>query len=217
VFWTGENTMISARRDNLAQLKEVSECEVVLITIWNLHEYILPEHPLHPAYEYLSETHKSDYLRTYFMHFYGGGYSDVKGTTGSWRQAFHDFENSDAWICGYKEIAGGTSSDYRDKWNELVGNGAYICKPGTPLTEEWYSQLNRILNSKLEQLILHPASHPRDRAGADSEYPIGWDEILGQIFNKVCYKYKEKLMRILPFPRIWIIDADNNIVKLLHA
>ena len=217
VFWTGENPMIPERRDNLANLEQVSECEVVLVTIWNLDEYILPEHPLHAAYEYLSETHKADYLRAYFMHFYGGGYSDVKGTTGSWRQAFNEFEHSDAWICGYKEIAGGTSDELKEKWNELIGNGAYICKPGTPLTEKWYSQLNQILDSKLEQLILHPARSRADRAGSGSGYPVGWNEILGQIFHRLCYVYKDKLMRTLPFPRIWIIDTEKGLMKLLHA
>ena len=40
--------------------------------------FILPEHPLHKGFEYLSAVHKSDYLRCYFMRFYGGGYSDIK-------------------------------------------------------------------------------------------------------------------------------------------
>jgi hypothetical protein len=217
VFWTGENTMISERRDNLAQLKQVSECEVMLITIWNLDTYILPEHPLHPAYEYLSETHKSDYLRAYFMHFYGGGYSDVKGTTGSWVQAFHEFEQSDAWVCGYKEVASGTSGELADKWPELVGNGAYICKPRTPLTEEWYAQLHAMLDVNLEQLKLHPANDPRDHSRTGSGYPLTWDAMSGKIFHKICYKYKEKLMRTVPFPVIWFVDTDKGIFKLLHA
>jgi hypothetical protein len=216
-FWTGENTMISERRDNLSQLKEVSECEVVLVTIWNLDDYILPEHPLHPGYDYLSETHKSDYLRTYFMHFYGGGYSDVKGTTGSWRQAFDAFEHSDAWICGYKEIAGGTSSEFTDKWTELVGNGAFICKPGTPLTEDWYAELHKMLDANLEELKLHPATDPRDHSGTGSGYPLKWNVMSGNIFHKVCYSYKDKLMRTLPFPRIWLINTEKGTIKLLHT
>jgi hypothetical protein len=154
------------------------------------------------------------------MHFHGGGYSDVKGTTGSWRKAFDEFEQSDAWICGYKELPGGTCGsceELKEKWNELIGNGAYICKPGTPLTEKWYSELNQILDSKLEQFILHPASSPGDRAGSGSGYPLGWNEILGQIFHRICYTYKEKLMRTLPFPMIWIIDTEKGVMKLLHA
>jgi hypothetical protein len=217
VFWTGENTMISGRRDNLAQLKKVSECDVVLVTLWNLDNYILPEHPLHPAYEYLSETQKSDYLRAYFMHFYGGGYSDVKGTTGSWRNAFNEFEQSDAWVCGYKEILGGASGELADKWSELVGNGAYICKPGTPLTQEWYAEVHAMLDANLEALRLHPANDPRDHAGTGSGYPLAWDAMSCEIFHRICYKYKEKLMQKVPFPVIWLVDLTKGVFKLLHT
>lgn len=216
VFWTGENTMISERRDNLANLRQVSECEVVLVTIWNLNEYILPEHPLHPAYDYLSETHKSDYLRAYFMHTRGGGYSDVKGTTGSWREAFHAMEQSDAWICGYKEVDGGAWNELGDRWKELIGNGAYICKPNTPLTREWYSQICQLLDKHLYELSLHPATHPRDHVGTESGYPLEWSET-GILFHKVCYRYKERVLRTLPFPRIWYINTETGVAKLLHA
>jgi hypothetical protein len=77
-FWTGDNEMSQNRLDGLHNLQTVSECEVILVTPQNLNQYILPDAPLHPGYKYLSETHKADYLRTYFMHFYGGGYSDIK-------------------------------------------------------------------------------------------------------------------------------------------
>ena len=53
-----------------------------------LDKYILQEHPLHQSFNYLSETHKADYLRTYFMRFHGGGYSDIKKTSGSWIDSF---------------------------------------------------------------------------------------------------------------------------------
>jgi hypothetical protein len=78
VFWTGDNDMSSNRIKCLEDLKKRSEANVILVNNKNLHEYILKSNPLHPSYGYLSETHKSDYLRTYFMHFHGGGYSDVK-------------------------------------------------------------------------------------------------------------------------------------------
>ena len=40
--------------------------------------FILPDHPLHPAFPYLSLVHQADYMRTYMMRYYGGGYSDIK-------------------------------------------------------------------------------------------------------------------------------------------
>ncbi len=42
----------------------------------------------HQAYAYLSEVNNADYLRTYFMRFYGGGYTDVKMHRGSWVSSF---------------------------------------------------------------------------------------------------------------------------------
>ena len=103
-FWTGSNEMSENRRRSLDSMEEITGCKVLCIYKDDIKKYIIPEHPLHEAYEYLSETHKADYLRTYFMHFYGGGYSDIKRSSGSWLKAFDDLENSDKWINGYSEI-----------------------------------------------------------------------------------------------------------------
>lgn len=199
-FWTGENTLTPARKECLQQLIETSQCNVILVTKQTLHQYLLPEHPLHPSYEYLSETHKADYLRTYFMHFHGGGYSDIKKTTGSWVQSFDDLNKSDYWVCGYKEVGwGGVAyTPLCDKWEELVGNGAYICKPQTPLTNEWYNTMIQFLDSKLEELKKHPSTHYTDSKESGSGYPIEWNEMLGRIFHKVSYQYKERLLNTLP-------------------
>jgi len=199
VFWTGTNQMSPARKECLENLKHVSECKVILVGPENLKEYLQPEHPLHESYEYLSETHKADYLRTYFMNFLGGGYSDIKRTTGSWKKSFDDLKNSDKWVCGYKEVAGGVAyKPLHDKHEELIGNGAYICKKNTTLTNEWYDSMIALLDSKLNDLKLHPAKNPQDKHESGSGYPIEWNEMLGRIFHKVCYKYKDKLMNTLP-------------------
>jgi hypothetical protein len=187
--------MSPQREECLKQFKETCGCNVILITTKNLHDYILPEHPLHPAYQFLSETHKADYLRTYLMHFRGGGYSDIKRTTGSWKQSFDDLQNSEYWICGYKEIPGGVGYGDGSRWTELVGNGAYICKPGTPLTTEWYTDMIKLLDTKLERLKQFPAKHPQDCGGG---YPVEWNEMLGRIFHRVAYTHKDKLLNTLP-------------------
>jgi hypothetical protein len=199
-FWTGDNEMSYNRKYCLEELIQKSECNVVLVTKENLNEYILSENPLHPSYEYLSETHKADYLRTYFMNFYGGGYSDIKQTTGSWINSFLDLYNSEYWICGYKEIGpnGVPVEHLKDKWEYLVGNGAYICKRQTPLTKEWYYNMIQILDKKLEKLKENPSRHPQDHEGLGHGYPIRWSEILGEIFQEVCYKYKVFILNTLP-------------------
>lgn len=200
VFWTGNNPMSENRNKCLKNLETVSNAKVILVTPNNLNNYILPSEPLHPAYEYLSETHRADYLRTYFMNFHGGGYSDIKETTGSWVDSFNELYNSDKWINGYKEINGGVAYvPIIDKWEDLVGNCAYICKPQTPLTKEWYNEMILLLDQKLEQLKLYPSTFPQDSAEvSNGKYPIEWNEMLGRIFHKICYKYKDKLLNTLP-------------------
>lgn len=52
----------------------------------------VPEHPIHPAYFLLTSIQKSDYVRFYMMHLYGGGYTDAKHTHFSWRPFFERLE-----------------------------------------------------------------------------------------------------------------------------
>ena len=78
IYVFGLENPMSKNRQDCKTIDKVSQCNVILITPEKLNKYILNEHPLHPSYYYLSEVHKSDYLRTYFMRFYGGGYSDIK-------------------------------------------------------------------------------------------------------------------------------------------
>jgi hypothetical protein len=202
-FWTGTNEMSENRKRCLRQLKQICGCNVILVDPSNLNNYILPEHPIHPAYEYLSQTHKADYLRTYFMHFHGGGYSDIKETSGSWNRAFEQLKSNDnKWICGYPEVPYGVAyKPVTDKWSELIGNCAYISKPQTKLTTEWYSEMIALLDIRLERLKRFPATHPQEQGNSADDhegYPIEWNEMLGRIFHKVTYKYKEHLLNTLP-------------------
>jgi FkbM family methyltransferase len=200
-FWTGSNIMSDNRKKCLENLKSKCECNVILVTNENLKDYILDIEPLHPSYYYLSETHRADYLRTYFMNFYGGGYSDIKETTGSWKNCYENLYNSDKWICGYKEIPGGVAyPPLSDKWDDLIGNVSYICKKNTTLTNKWYKELINLLDLKLEKLIQNPAQNPQDCNENNKNYPIEWNEILGRIFHKVIYEYLDKIMNDLPTP-----------------
>lgn len=202
-FWTGSNEMSENRKNAYKNLLTTVNCPVILVTPDNLHQFILAEHPLHEAYDYLSETHKSDVLRTYFMNFHGGGYADIKFQSGDWNQAFDDLFSSDNIICGYPEVCGGVS--YRpliDSWQLLIGNCAYICKPNTKFTNEWYAEMNKVLDIKLDELKKYPSKHPRDCKDSSKEgYPIEWSEILGKIFHPVLHSaFLDKTLRTLPVP-----------------
>ena len=199
-WWTGQNEMSTDRKNCFEALKTTSECNVILITADTLPTYLKAEYPLHDAYKYLSETQKGDYLKAYFMNFYGGGYSDIKKTTGSWKSSFDTLAKSDKWICGYAEPgpAGIAYEPVKDNWQELIGNGAYICKPNTPLTNEWYNDMIQLLDGKLEALKKNPAIFPQNSAEKGTGYPIEWNEMNGRIFHRLIYKYKDHIMNTLP-------------------
>jgi hypothetical protein len=173
------------------------------VTPTNLQEYILPQEPLHPAYEYLCLTHKADYLRTYFMNFHGGGYSDIKQTKGNWSASFDELNNDDSkWVVGYsEELWALEKSKYLDMYEYIIGNCAYICKPNTPFTNKWYNTMMKLMDKKLEALKLSPATHPQDsyeRSGGI--YPLRWQEMLSDIFHIQVFQYHKHIIYPLPNP-----------------
>lgn len=206
-FWTGRNSMSSNRRQCYDSIRHNVGVPVILVTPKNLSKFIKTRHPLHPAYDYLSEVHKADYLRTYFMHHYGGGYTDIKMTTMNWNAYFDSLENSDKLANGYTEIENGSASPneaIREQWKELIGNGAYIFKPQTIITRQWINALHQKLDRKLEALRNHPAHGPRDCTGSTeytespSKYPLRWAELLGEHFHDIIYPHRDKLLHDLP-------------------
>lgn len=208
-FWTGNNEMSENRKQCFDSICQHASVPVKLITTNNLQDYILPEHPLHPAFPYLSFVHKADYLRGYFMHFYGGGYCDIKAINGSWVESFEKLNNSDKYIIGYQELNEECSAyvdvvepllqkDVKKRWPLLVGNCAYICRPQTKFTDEWFTEQNKRLDYYYEELKKHPATDPM---GQENGYPIPWQRILGAIFHPLCLKYRDKIIqdkRIMP-------------------
>ena len=136
IFWTGNNEITPNRLKGIESLKKNSGVRVQLITPNNLNDYIVKDDPLPEAYNYLSLVHKADYLRTYFMYHYGGGYADIKLYKHSWIEAFEQLENSDAYAIGYKEVGwwGAANQTVKEKslkndlaiyWRYLIGNCAY--------------------------------------------------------------------------------------------
>lgn len=198
-FWTGNNPMTENRLNAIEALKKKSGVNIQIVTPENLKDYILKDYPLHKSYEFLSLVHKSDYLRCYFMHHYGGGYSDVKQTEQNWTAAFEKIKNSnEKWILGYSEISkygvaqleGKIGKDLKKYYKNVIGNCAYICKPKTKFTDEWYNELHKRLDTYYETLQKHPGNIMGDNDG----YPIPWTNILGDIFHPLCLKYHQYII-----------------------
>lgn len=204
-FWTGDNKMSKNRLKAFNTLKKTN-LNIILIKPSNLHNYILENHKLHEGYKYLSLTHKADYLRCYFMTFYGGGYSDIKKTNKSWIPSIELInKNKNIYGIGYKEIGKhGVPTICHDivknNWKKLIGNGAYILKKNTPFVNEWYNKLLLEMDNNFEQLKKYPGKKPQEIWTKEYPYPFRWSQILGDIFHPLCYKYNVHILQSLPSP-----------------
>jgi hypothetical protein len=197
VLWTGENQMGANRLKGLDSII-ANNSSVTLVTRNNLKDWICE--PLHPGYEFLSDVHKSDYLRCYLMHFYGGGYMDVKCCERSWSATFAAFESSNMWACGYREVAPYHVAQCDNaaqrrlleiNYKRLIGMCAFIFKPNTPMTEEWYSKVWQKMDAKYDLLKATPGNVRGDNPG----YPLRWTELLGDILHPLCLKYSQKIIQ----------------------
>jgi len=208
-LWTGPELMSENRLMALWSLFKNTGRPVAFITESTLADWVLPHAPLHPAYVYLSSTHKSDYLRCYLMHHYGGGYADIKYTDARWEPFFKELEQDKAALAlGYAELAHGmphllgpNGDMIRAVHKELIGLCAFIFKPYTELTNAWYMQLHALLDQKFDLLKQNPGKFPLDQLGLilpdgrASEYPLRWAEILGEILHPLFYQYRKKLIK----------------------
>lgn len=199
-FWTGDNELTPNRRRCLETIRLNNPATpVVLVTRRNLGEYVLEGHPLHPAFEHLSLNHRSDYLRCYFMHHHGGGYSDIKECFEPWLPAITSLQaQPEKWALGYTEVSSDLCAwlpdnlgvDIRRHFRSLIGNGAFVVRPGTPLTTEWYAEVHRRLDYYASLL----AEHPGDVWGSNPGYPVPWTGLQSLVFQPVCMKYLDRLI-----------------------
>ena len=186
-FWTGDNQMTKNRADCLRSMEHIG-IPIDLVMKEDIRRFVdLAGVPLHKNFEFLHQTHKADYLRVYFMHFFGGGYADIKHYNKSWVNAFKKLNNdNNAYIIGYREVSkdavaqiGGRGQRELEKhYRLLAGNGAYICKAKTEFTDNWLKNTNEVLDEK-------------DFSG---EYPLKWTELLGDVFHPLCLKYFQHIL-----------------------
>ena len=206
-FWTGDNPLTPNREKGLESLRKYAKVKVELITPQNLDDYILKDYPIHPAYKYLSLNHRSDYLRAYFMLHHGGGYADIKKYSHSWKKPFEELNSrDDKWAIGYRElgawgvpkIPGKLGQDLKKNYLYLIGNGAFIYKPQSPIAKEWMQEVHNRLDFFYEALKKNPA---KDIFGSNPDYPIPWAHLTGEIHHPLVLKYHDKILfnnNILP-------------------
>jgi len=202
-IWSGTNPMPPRRLECFKKLARTTRCKITLITPDTLDKWILPEHPLHPAYQYLSDVHKADYLRCYLMHFYGGGYTDIKLQGGPWNQAFDDMDKYGWMINGYPvSYVGHATPLCKDVWYNVLATNAIICKPNTPFTNRWYKNIIELLDKKLDELRKKPATHPYAQAADGLGYPLEYIEPNADVFQPITIEYADHVGRTLPEPNV---------------
>ena len=208
--WTGDNEMSPNRKAALDSIRRATpDVDVRIVTPANLHSYVLDEHPLHRSYQRLSYVHRSDYLRAYLLHHYGGGYSDLKKHPTSWCPGFRRIaEDPDAWVVGFRiprssESAwfeGRLGREVRKNFSRLINISGLIARANTPLTQAWIGEVERRLDyysSLLQQA-------PGDEFGDSPGYPVPWTRIGSQVLEPLCLRYLDHV-RIDPSvkPQLW--------------
>jgi hypothetical protein len=212
-WFSGLNSMSKNRSEALKCLYQNSGVTVELVTNKSFYKkYNNPEIPIHPAFDYLSDVHKSAYFRSYMMYSYGGGYSDIKANYFDWNKYFDELYSSKYDAIGYSEISPKhivnfweddlcIKQNVEKNYSKFAGNGMYIYKTKTEIAKRWIGRVHEELDNKLESLKDYPGTyHPYAIPGgiqshsidgmpySDSKYPIGWGEINGKIIQKLQYE-----------------------------
>lgn len=158
----------------------------------------LAGHPFHPAYHHLHVVHRSDYLRAYAMHHYGGAYCDVKPLTSTVRAVIDDLNSDDdAWAIGYREVTSTYVGDLphelggylKAHYRAVLGPSAFVFRPRSTFTTEWMRELHARLDYYHEPLQEAQAAGC-DPYAAPPQYPIRWSEILADITQPLCLKHQ---------------------------
>jgi hypothetical protein len=202
--------MSEDRKRCFESLIDNSQKQIQLVTEENLEQFIVPDSPIHPGFQYLSSTHKSDYLRSYFMYHFGGGYTDIKKCHFSWQPYFDLLENSDKDFIGYTE-SGPQDVAYdpvKYSYKLLVGNCYYIFKTKTEFAKRWIEETNKKMDFIYNELVLNPGNyHHRAIKGGvhqgefnNSKYPLEWNELLGRIFHRIQYENTNCYLKNMPYP-----------------
>ena len=190
-FWTDDNPITPNRLIGLETMRNNLKVPIDFLDGREISKRILPDVPLHPGYKYLSAVHKSDYLRCYFMHHFGGGYADLKFYTedNNWKESFRLINNNrEIDSVGVQEsITGGRRPIYNtpDGSARLIATCYFICRKHSKFTTEWYARMMAKMDEKYEALKSHPAEDPFDRS---DKYPMKWCELLGLIFHDVVFE-----------------------------
>ncbi len=227
-YWEGP-TMTGNRKLSFSYLVQNIGVPVCLITPENISLFLKDQHPLPRTYFDLSIVHRSDYIRAYLLHHYGGGWHDVKATEVSYSNVWKDFEDTNIWMVGRPEQPNGAARIYDaenrympDYYQNLIAVPSWVGRPNTPLSQQLLSGIENILNKHADTLKKYPSKHPRDKKittkspiikllqvvkftyqGKSTKYPLEWT-LFGNVFHPCILQYQSHIARSLP------VDTTKN-------
>ena len=227
-YWEGEE-MSDNRLLSFNYLQQHIQVPVCLITPQNLPDFIKKEHPLPDSYNDLSIVHRSDYIRAYLLHHYGGAWHDIKATKVSYANIWEEFQNPDIWIVGRPETPGGAAKVYTsdgkyapEQYKNLIAVPSWVGRPYTKMSDEILSGIETIFRQYASLLKKFPARHPREKKligrnmfhrlalkikfvcqQRSLHYPLEWT-LFGNVFHPVILKYQEHVSFNLP------VDSKKN-------
>ena len=73
---------------------------LVYVTPENLEGFAIEKYPFSKVFKYLSNRHKREYLRAFFNHFYGGGYTSTLEGLKNWETGRTKSRKSILWMVG---------------------------------------------------------------------------------------------------------------------
>ena len=225
-YWSGK-AMSKNRQLSFNMLIKNIGVPVFLVTNENINQIEKSDFPFHKSFPYLSDVHKSDYIRMYLLHHYGGAWHDVKATEISFKDVWTDFNNSEIYMIGRPEREGGPATVFdKDKrwmpdyWRDLISVTSWVGRPNTELSEAMLNGIETLLDVHFETLKRYPAKHSREKkvvgktklanlfirlkniiTGRNNNYPLPWT-VYGNIFHPLNYEYKKHISLTLPQDKV---------------
>jgi hypothetical protein len=225
-YWAG-GPMNESRAKSFDVLLANIGVTVCLVNKETVSDFVQNKNPLHPAFEYLSAVHQSDYLRAYLLHHYGGGWHDIKATLMNYDIVWDHFLDLNVYLVGKPEVKGGPAQVFDregrwmpDFWQELVSAIAWVGRPNTPLSLDLLKNMEAHLDANFELLKQNPGIHPREKKlesrnpltrffktiefrikGKNPNYPLQWT-FFGNFFHPLNYLYKNNVSNQLPVDEV---------------
>ena len=218
IVWFGRK-ISQNRLQALNSLIKNIKVPYILITEDNYKNFEVEDHPIHPAFKYLSGNHQSDYLRAYLLHHYGGSYHDIKYRDRGWSCEWEDFKDENIWMKSSAEIQPdhvGYDLDHPEtksiqkEYRSLGSMCWIISRKRTKYTQELLEKIDQKLDLHHSKLKHHPsvkpagyyADRPMEKLHKRDKYPLRWLELMGEHYHLLMYKYKDHMLLNLPRPNL---------------